>query len=114
MAGYNEYQKVPIHSSNYFDECWIRLNATSNMSLNISMKTDFWLPESDSVLAALAFAVVGLCGTLLNILVIVSLLRSVELRKGYLTPSIISMGKYVVLLLNALVGASVLDGANSV
>ena len=61
------------------------------MSLNISMKTDFWLPESDSVLAALAFAVVGLCGTLLNILVIVSLLRSVELRKGYLTPSIVSI-----------------------
>ena len=91
MVSNNEYQKVPLHSSNYFDECWIRLNGTSNISANISMKTDFWLPESDSVLAALVFAVVGLCGTFLNSLVIASLLRSAELRKGYLTPSVVSI-----------------------
>ena len=45
----------------------------------------------DSVLAALAFTVVRLCRTMLNSLVIVSLIRSAEQRKGYLTPSIVSI-----------------------
>ena len=91
MVTYNEYQKVPLNSSSYFDECWLKVNTTSNMSSTISMETDFWLPEAGSFLAALAFAFESFVGTALNILVIVSLLRSSELRKGYLTPSIVSI-----------------------
>ena len=91
MAIFEKYQEVPLVSSRYFNQCWIEVNGTSNASVNYSMKDDFWIQEPYSLIAAFVFGCQGIAGIILNTLVIISLLRNCELRKGYLTPSIVSI-----------------------
>ena len=55
------------------------------------MKADFWLPEPYSNMAAFVAASQSIIGAVLNTLVIISLIRNPELRKGYLTPLIVSI-----------------------
>ena len=91
MVSFKTYQKVPLNSSNFFNECWIDSDVALNMSAVPSMKADFWLHEPDSIIAASMFAAQSCFGIIMNIMIIVATLRSPGLRKGYLAPSIISI-----------------------
>ena len=54
----------------------------------------FLYSEVESISAGIVTAIQSICGTILNFLVILALIRSEEIRKEYFTPTI----KYMVLL----------------
>ena len=69
----------------------MQINSTRNISDIPSTKTDFWLPEPYSFIAAGVYGAYSIFGTVLNIFIIVALIRNKSLRKGYLAPSIFSI-----------------------
>ena len=86
MTGFQEYQEIPFNSSNYFETCWIKTNQSK---LNLTF--DIFLPEPQASIVAFVVAIQSIAGIVLNFLVIASLLRNQQLRKAYLTPSIVSI-----------------------
>ena len=86
MTGFHEYQEIPFNSSNYFETCWIKTNQNK---LNLTF--DIFLPEPQASIVAFVVAIQSIAGIVLNFLVIASLLRNPQLRKAYLTPSIVSI-----------------------
>ena len=91
MATTQEYQKASLNFSTYVQECWMQTNTKWNVSDVPSIKTDFWLPEPYSFIAAGVYGAYSIFGTVLNIFIIVALIRNKSLRKGYLAPSIFSI-----------------------
>ena len=91
MATIQEYQKASLNFSTYVQECWMQTNTKWNMSDVPSIKTDFWLPEPYSFIAAGVYGAYSIFGAVLNIFIVVVLLRNKALRQGYLAPSIFSI-----------------------
>ena len=76
------------------DICWIKSNASSNV-YTCQKKEDYDLEFNYDdcaklVAAGVVVTIESIGGTLLNLLVIIALFRSPQLRKEYLTPFIIS------------------------
>ena len=82
---------IKFKSSNFHDTCWMLDNVTL-ISLHLSPNdANFVYSEKESIMAGVVIALQSIFGTILNFLVIVALLRNSELRKEYLTPTIISI-----------------------
>lgn len=81
---------INIESSKFFENCWMQDNATL-ISLHLSPDPNFMYSEMESIMAGIIVALQSLFGTIWNFLVIVALLRNSELRKEYLTPTIVSI-----------------------
>ena len=82
---------IKFKSSNFHDTCWMLDNVTLT-SLHLSPNdANFVYSEKESIMAGVVIALQSIFGTILNFLVIVALLRNSELRKEYLTPTIISI-----------------------
>ena len=90
------FVNVPINISTYgyqhhgnLESCWMRCDD----SLPKSHWTDpsFLQSEAESTLAGVLAGVLSIPGTILNLLVILVIIRTPDLRKEYLTPSIASI-----------------------
>ena len=90
MGIVEKYEEIPLINSRYFNSCWLLVDGKLNGSEHYSM-TDFWIPTPYSIIAAVIIASISIVGPILNALVIICLLRNSEIRKGYLTPSIVSI-----------------------
>ena len=84
----------PLIDATTDDICWIKSNASSNV-YTFQKREDYDLEfnydDCAKLVAAGVVVTIGsIGGTLLNLLVIIALFRSPQLRKEYLTPFIIS------------------------
>ena len=89
---YYRYENVSINTSisNYFKTCWIKIDPESNTA-ELRSDTSFGYSESVSIIAGSLYTLESMVGAILNILVIITLLKSSRLRKEYLAPCIISV-----------------------
>lgn len=87
----SSYEKVNLNSSQYFDFCWLKHNSTLNKSSLNQIDTDFVYSDTLASIAGSFNVFQSVSGTILNVLVILALFKSTELRKERLTPSIISI-----------------------
>ena len=80
---------LEINSSNYHKECWWTLGEEiTSISAN---DTTFAYSTIEGGIAGIICALLGMIGTVLNFLLIVGLLRNPEIRKEYMTKSIVSI-----------------------
>ena len=77
--------------SKYFDHCWMKNDSTSSYPLLQSNDPRFVYTETESQIAGATNVLQCILGSGLNFLVLCAILRSSELRKEYLTPSIASI-----------------------
>ena len=84
-------QKVQLDTSAYFKECWMKNNSILD-SLQLPIDDpSFIYSEAESIMASAVITFQSIGGAILNFILIVALLRNAVLRKGYLTPIIISI-----------------------
>jgi hypothetical protein len=88
---YPYYVSVPINisSSENHDSCWMRCDAS--YPPEYYNDTDFLLSESQTTLAGILATVACIPGAILNFLIILAIIRSPDLRKEYLAPSVASI-----------------------
>ena len=80
------YQEVDFNSSNYFNMCWMKINSQTQLN-----DTSFAYSDVESITAGFFIALESIIGAFLNFIVILALVRSSDLRKEYLTPTIVSI-----------------------
>lgn len=91
ISGNSYYISVPLNSSDYFEMCWMNIDPKDpTLALN-STNPNYVYPVTASFIAGFVTAIQCIGGTILNLLVILALFRSTDLRKEYLTPSIMSI-----------------------
>ena len=66
-----KYQEIYFNSSNYFEKCWIKTNEST-----LNLTVDIYLPEPQASIAAFVVAIQSIAGSVLNFLVVASLLRN--------------------------------------
>ena len=84
-------QLVTINTSKYFDQCWLKVDPCSNFPLVRSTDPSYVFSDTESILFGVYDIFLSVFGSAMNLLVILAILRSSELRKEYLTPSILSI-----------------------
>ena len=84
-------QLVTINTSKYFDQCWLKVDPCSTFPLVRSTDPSFVFSDTESILFGVYDIFLSVFGSAMNLLVILAILRSSELRKEYLTPSILSI-----------------------
>ena len=89
MSIVEKYEEISLINSSYFNSCWLLVDGKLNSSEDYYY--DLWIPAPYSVIAAVVLSSISIVGSVLNALVITSLLRNSDIRKGYLTPSIVSI-----------------------
>ena len=89
MSIFEKYEEISLFNSSYFNSCWLLMDGKLNSSEDYYY--DLWIPAPYSVIAAVVLSSISIVGSVLNALVITSLLRNSDIRKGYLTPSIVSI-----------------------
>jgi hypothetical protein len=72
------------------DSCWAECDPSLPAS-NMSDYESYWLSEPESIIGGIMALFTSIPGTILNFLVILTLIRNQELRKEYLAPSIASI-----------------------
>ena len=77
-----DYYNVTSNSSRYFDTCWMK---------DRSIDTSYVYSETESIIGGTLSTFVSIGGAILNFLVILVYLRSSNLRREYLTPSVVSI-----------------------
>ena len=82
----SHYHLVNLTDS-YMTTCYLKVDMRS--TLNDS--TEYCYSTEESIIAGVAATFQGIAGTFLNFLFIVAVLKHANLRKEYLTPSIISL-----------------------
>ena len=91
ISGNSNYINVTLNTSHYFKMCWMKIDPkNTNITLN-STNPNFIYPATASFIAGLTCAIQSIGGTILNLLVILAIFRSPDLRKEYLAPSIMSI-----------------------
>ena len=77
--------------SKYFEKCWKHtFNETNDLSGH-KEDLDYVYSDFEANILGLIVAFMSITGTILNAFVIFALLRNQEIRKEYITPSIISI-----------------------
>ena len=89
MSIVEKYEKISLINSRYFNSCWLLVDGKRNSSEDYYY--DLWIPAPYSVIAAVVLSSISIVGSVLNALVITSLLRNSDIRKGYLNPAIVSI-----------------------
>ena len=86
-------QEIKINStvSEYFDTCWIRIDPSSESP--IIQSTDPNIVQSDAllILDGIMYMILSIAGVTMNLLVILAIFRSSNIRKEYFTPTIGSL-----------------------
>ena len=82
---------MPDNISEYYDRCWMRCDPTSTSPVLNSIDPSFPHSETESMLVCITSAVASICGTILNVLIILAFIMSSNLRNEYLAPSIASI-----------------------
>ena len=82
---------VAINTSNYFEHCWLFIDSSSTNPIIRSTDPSNVYTDTESFIFGVGCIPLWLCGLIINSLVILAILRSSELRKEYLTPSILSI-----------------------
>lgn len=82
---------VKINTSEYFDYCWLKVAPSSTDPVVRSTDPSYVYSNTESFLLGIENIPLGVVGSVMNLLVILATLRSCELRKEYLTPSILSL-----------------------
>ena len=86
-------QEIQINStvSYYFDTCWIRIDPSSESS--IIRSTDPNIMQSDAllILDGIMYMLLSIAGVTLNLLVVLAIFRSPDIRKEYFAPTIGSL-----------------------
>ena len=89
---YTPYVKlVKLNSSEYFDQCWLHVDPSSTISIVRSTDPSFVYTPTESIIFGVGYIPLSIMGSVLNLLVMLAILKSPELRKEYLTPSIFSI-----------------------
>ena len=84
------YMEVPFEASEYFKKCWMKTSANlSDDTENLGMSSLY--SRSTLNVAGTLIGIESIGGVLLNAIMLIILLRKPDLRKEYLTPSIISI-----------------------
>ena len=81
---------VNINTSNYFDQCWMKVDPTATSQIMKSTDPSYAYSEGDALLQTILLMPLSFIGTILNILVIWVIVRCKELRSEYLSFSILS------------------------
>ena len=82
----SHYRRVNLTDA-HMDICYLKVD----MNSDLDDSTDYCYSNVESILAGLGATFQAIAGTILNLLVIVALLKTTNLRKEYLTPAIISL-----------------------
>ena len=89
---YTPYVKlVKLNSSEYFDQCWLHVDPSSTIPIVRSTDPSFVYTRTESIIFGVGYIPLSIMGSVLNLLVMLAILKSPELRKEYLTPSIFSI-----------------------
>ena len=89
---YTPYVKlVKLNSSEYFDQCWLHVDPSSTIPIVRSTDPSFVYTPTESIIFGVGYIPLSIMGSVLNLLVMLAILKSPELRKEYLTPSIFSI-----------------------
>ena len=81
--------KLPINNSEIHKYCWWTLSG-QNVSINEN-DTSFAYSDTEANAAGVIFGLESVAGTLLNFVLIVALLKNSEIRKEYMTKTIVSI-----------------------
>ena len=87
----SHFETVTFNSSEYFDKCWMKIDLASRSPSLTSHDTSFAYDETESMVAGYVSVLTSIFGTILNVLVIAASLGNKNVRKKYITPSIISI-----------------------
>ena len=82
---------VLMDSDGFYDECWWTETKTFNTYLQSANETASVYPEIGTTLASVYFSMLSVVGSVLNFLMIISLLKAPAFRKEYLTPTLVSI-----------------------
>ena len=82
---------VKINTSEYFDYCWLKVDPSSTDPIVRSTDPSYVYSNTESILFGVGYIPLSVIGSVMNLLVILAILRSSELRKEYLSPSILSI-----------------------
>ena len=82
---------VKINTSDYFDQCWLHVDPSSTIPIVRSTDPSFVYTPTESIIFGIGYIPLSIMGSVLNLLVMLAILKSPELRKEYLTPSIFSI-----------------------
>ena len=90
-TGASYVKLVKINTSEYFDYCWLNVDPNSSIPIVRSTDPSYVYSNTETIVFGIGYIPFSVIGAIMNLLVILAILRSVELRKEYLTPSILSM-----------------------
>jgi len=85
------YIEVALTTSNYFNSCWTKINPIAPTIRALTEDPDFCYSDEVAITTGLFLTLEFIAGSILNFLVILAVLRSKDIRKEYLTPSILSI-----------------------
>ena len=81
---------VNVNTSKYFEQCWMKVDPTTTSEIMKSTDPSYAYSEGDALLQTILLMPLSFIGTILNILVIWVIVRCPELRREYLSFSILS------------------------
>ena len=82
---------MPINTSDYFDTCWMKIDHKATSSIVLSRNPDYVFSETESTTFGLLNTLFSIAGALMNFMVFLVILRRPDVRKEYLTPSLLSI-----------------------
>ena len=85
------YFEVPLHTSKYFNSCWTKINSEEQSFRALTEDPGFCYSDAVAIITGLLITFESVIGIVLNVLVILAVLRSKDIRKEYLTPSMLSI-----------------------
>ena len=85
------YFEVDLHTSKYFNSCWTNVNPEALSYRVLTENPGFCYSEAVAIMTGLFNMFESVVGVILNLLVILAALRNKDIRKEYLTPSILSI-----------------------
>ena len=83
-----QYYHIDLDFSQHFNKCWMLEKGDFNLT---TVDLSYVYTDFEATVLGLIVASISITGTILNAVVICALLRNPEIRKEYLTPSIISI-----------------------
>ena len=86
---FTHFHEVPLLTSDYFNTCWTKIDFMTERY--ISDDPSFHYTYAQSVTEGVSNIVLSISGIILNLIVILAILRNKDIRKEYLTPSILSI-----------------------
>ena len=82
---------MPLNSSNYFNSCWTKINYKEPTPRALTEDPGFVYSDEVAITIGSFQTLECIVGSILNLLVILAVLRSKDIRKEYITPSLLSI-----------------------